>query len=606
MENKINSLINEYIKHKNISTEPKPDLVKYLLTFTRNKDFVPVSPFLNAKYLKDKSEEAYTTFTGIKDLTDGENKLIRFLIKTSELRKFHRKKIACSSKLELENRTCGSLKKVALGFKDEYFNESGIYKLKMNLEKHIFEMIFQIYQYGCIYSRLKNIVDLNSKSFLFFNDVIKEEIVEYEEMVLGQRNDVKAIDFYVYMWKEFNKLSVLNQLHDFFMEHPKQPFKIQHYFKNNPVVNKILKRCFYQIQANINEFINTGNFNDVFNEFFISKNTSPTDLWNAYTIDFGLLPACVSKENAGKILYIGKCVFLLNQNEDYFLTNEINANCNFFESDLNRIILEVNANMHERFIARYQVQKYILFAKDVFLHYRSDFIETLYAYLKNSNKSSDRYLHGKSISYSLENAFRDTFGEINDFAKQIDICILENEHAWDYITLFCKLEYPLNLIFTKEIIMKYVSVFKFLWRIKKLFNSLCQLKRKEFNSEGRIRIIIYINLLSSLYSYVFEDVINAHYKTDMSVYKMIIDDLRKSINKSLDQILDGIFQTQGMGKEEIDAFLSSLETLCISVSRINVNSVSDAEVSGHLKAFILKNCAQLKKSTLSGIISHLN
>lgn len=606
MENKLHKLVFEFLKHKNIQQEPSEEFIKYLLSFTKTKDHSPVSQFLNSKSIKQKSSFAYTLFTELKDINDTENKLLGFILKTSELRKYKRPKIANDNQKNKKTKIFGCLKKISLGLKDECFNEQSLFKVKKEIEKHVYEVLYQIHQYGCVYNRLKNIKNIQSMAFISFSDVIRNELVEYEENVLLQSDDSNPITFYVNLWKEFNKISVLNQIYDFFAEHPKQPFKILTYFKNNDVVNKIMESCIFQVQIKINDFINKGEFNDVFNEFFITKKIQTDDLWDVYNIDYGLLPTCVSLENAEKILYIGKCVFLLNRDDKFYSNHKIDIMSNFFQSDLDRILGEINKEVHVKFIIKNRIHDYILFAKDTFLHGRSDFIETLYRNLKSSNRNCDKYIHGKSISYSLENAFIDTFGEINSFAKQIDICILENEHAWDYITLFCKLDYPLNLIFTKEILMKYVSIFKFLWRIKKILNSFYQLKRKEFDPEGKVKIIVYINLLSKLYCYLFENVINIYYQTDTTKYKMIIDEIRKSLNLSLDNIINGIFQVSGNGKEEIDAFLSSLETLCISTSRINVLSVCDIETLQHLKNFVEKNSLLIKRGLLYGILAFIS
>ncbi|KAM0673120.1 hypothetical protein GVAV_003466 [Gurleya vavrai] len=182
--------------------------------------------------------------------------------------------------------------------------------------------------------------------------------------------------------------------------------------------------------------------------------------------------------------------------------------------------------------------------------------------------------------------------------SKIDVCILEHEEQWNHISLYCQLDFPTNLIFTKEIILKLVSIFKFLWRIKKIENLLKQLRKKDFDASGKIRILEYNNIIMKFYFYIFEEVIENEFKLEIKENLMMIDDLRKKINKILDNIFIKIFQAPKKGKEEMNNFLSSLEALCMSLGKLNITSFNDSDVRGYLKTFVSTFYPVLAGSTL--------
>ncbi|KAM0677796.1 Gamma-tubulin complex component 3 [Binucleata daphniae] len=417
-------------------------------------------------------------------------------------------------------------------------------------------------------------------------------------------------------------------------------------------INSIERIVAGHLNTMTNQLINTGNFVDIENEYFITKNKKIIDLWDVYTIDYGLIPYFIKESDAVKINYIGKSMYILNKTKKYETNYKINI---FVELKILDVIIEnVNEKMREVLSG---VKENLETVKNIFLFQRSDFVETLSMFL---NRHENKNLFNRTISYILENAMVNTFGRLNEFMKKIDVCILENEQSLNCISLFCQLNFPLNLIFTKEIILKLVGIFKFLWRVKKIENLIAQLRKKEIETNSKVKIIVYNNLINKLMFYFCYEVIEKEFvienvkqdnvkeynvkednvkeghkkeynakdvtaKQNIITYKiessnadicneyqysskyqqnkstnsgMIVDDMRQKINEMLDEIIKHTFQCPKNGKKDFDIFLASIETLLMLVGRTHVTSFTDDDVKKNLSVFVAKNEHLLKNTTL--------
>lgn len=595
MKNKVKDLLDTYLSNKKNPKISCSTFLNYLESFTACTDFHPIS---NKKVISLMDNNVKNIFYTLHDPSDSEMKLIYTLLKLSQLKKQTTPEFKKNEKIVEQNE---HIRKGALGFKIGVFDDFNIHKIKNETSPHKYEVIFEIYQMANIYLKLKSCTEFSSKSHMFFYEIVKEELKTYEQKVLEQRCNVSYLEFYVNLYQTFLRLKFINQINECFKENP---YKSIEYYKDNLLVKRIIGLCVKPINEMINSFINTGNFKDPQNEFFIVKNCNE----NIYSLDYGRIPYFVSKNIAEKILYTGKTIYFINKIEPFELEYDLCILNENFEYVLKNLIYNINKKMYAIFILKHNVKEILNQAKDIFLFNRSDFIETLFFLLKDFNSN-------KSITYILETALQSTFYTSNNFLKSIDVCILENE--CDYISLFCRLDFPENIIFTKEIVMKYVAIFKFLWKIKKIENSIKQLKRKEF--DNKIKIIQWQNLLYILYSYIFDiieteylaifehlkhvdailnnennpvieinDVKDGVFQNELVDYNLI-DNLKNIIHKSLDNILNKIFQMPNSGKREIDLFIASLESLTIGLSRLNVNTINDDEVKINLKDFLEKN-----------------
>ncbi|KAM0687489.1 Gamma-tubulin complex component 3, partial [Conglomerata obtusa] len=582
MKNKIIKLITEYKILVQNDTPISDKFVNYCLNYTQYKEGYPLSECKIKNLIKHKTLEVQNIYKQINKPNDNENKLIYILLCLTDLRKKIREKIDTNT---TEHKVCeyiSYLKKGALGFKIGIFDDFTMYKIKEHIDMHVYDVLFQIYQNANIYKKLKSNKKFFTRAQMNFNDIIEDNIKIYEQCVINQSLENGILGFYLGMWNCYLDLQYINQLNECFKENCKNPYKN---LKSITFENmEIMKYCTKHLNEFANDYINTGNFHDTFNEFFIVKK-SQTDPWAAYCIDYGLIPYFLNIEIVTQILYIGKCVYLINKSQIFTTDYKIDLFDKNLSKKLNQIILNTNIKINELLLNRKLIDDNLKTIKSIFLFRRSDFTETLSFYLKDYNRLENKEMLNRSISYILEKSLLTTFGSIDELMSKLDVCILDNEAHWNYISLYCQLEFPINLIFTREIILKLVAIFKFLWRFKKIENLLKQLKKKEFDTRSKIRILEYNNLIQKFYFYFFEEVIENEFKLHLNLNGMIVEDLRKKINNNLDIISQKLFQSVDNQKNEIDYFLNSLEILLMSLGKMNVFTINDEDVRISLNLF---------------------
>ncbi|KAF7684025.1 Gamma-tubulin complex component 3 [Astathelohania contejeani] len=605
MESKIQSLANEMFKIQGYPN-PSKDFLEYLYHFaTPRKQFLSTSINLPSYILKLAS-----------GLTAPEIKLVHFLYKLSTHRIKIREKFVSSALTDpLITEIEASIKKGALGFVVPLFEDAQISMLRSRIPCHLFQIVFDVLQKAQVYKKLKRFDGALSKAQLYFSELVRQELKNYEKAVIECDMRHGLLGFYLMMQEHYTRISVLNQLNECLNDNPKNPFSFLRFYQNNFLcsgegmltseIDEVIKCCSTQTNLLLNEWLYQGIINDVGKEFFIYKNEH-MDFWESYAVDYGLVPYFISPDLADKICYVGRCVNLLNEIEkrknnfiacNYITSQYISILDPNLEELIESLIFEVDEHIKKVFIEGCQLYKHLEYSRKLFLFGREDFIETLFYYLKErGSKISSK----RSVSYVLDLALADTFGRLDKFTEKIDVCLLNDSHGLDHISLFCQLDFPLNLILTKEVILKFVKIFKFLWRIKKIEGLLKRVIG--FNayfipeSGGKrpicVSMVEYLTVINKLSYYIKEEVINVHYKRIRSIDGMIVEGLRKGINEILDLILNKIFR--GKEKKQIDGFMEALEEMCINIKQ--GEDVDDRMVRNRFSEFV--KVADLENSSI--------
>ncbi|EPR78200.1 Spindle pole body protein Spc97/Spc98 family [Spraguea lophii 42_110] len=387
---------------------------------------------------------------------------------------------------------------------------------------------------------------------------------------------------------------------------------------NFNIIDEIIISCSYTINDKINSWIF---YNTLDNEFFVTETNNDVEFWNRFSINYSLIPFFLTHKTAEDILYIGKCILLLkhmgysiiyntNKGLEQNISNDINIENKNIENDgfsedifkfednknndkiinLNGIdILSINLEKEieninnyitgivmRLLIYDYKASEYLDFFKRTFLCSRGDFIEALVFNIKSSFCS-------RSISTVLDSAIDSSFKR-NDISKDLGIYIMDN-NSWEYITLFYRVSYPIDIIIGKEIILKLVEVFKFLWRFKRMEKLLLNLKKRNLSTK-------YYLLIQQFYFYFYYEVIEKYW-TDLKYNG--VDLLRRNINKNLDKILFCIFQNKDNGRDEINYFLESLEIYC---QNCNDSNFDDTTLKDSIKLLYNKIKPIIENTTL--------
>ncbi|WEL39750.1 gamma-tubulin complex component [Encephalitozoon hellem] len=500
-----------------------------------------------------------------------------------------------------------NVKRGALGIEVSYFTESSLAFIKENAGTHIYSIVFQIYQNACIYKKLKSETFFSSKAHSHFYEIVREELQRYEKSVIEQ--DEELLSFYTGMYSMYIRIQIVHQLNECFRDNPKKPFEFLrfNFISNHPFYRRVLESSCLHINTCLREFLFTGCFRDETCEFFISRKAS-IDPWEEFSIDFGLVPYFINNRVAQKILYIGKCSSLLGgysaekmvgldnllqvqvstkdqgkvvqshsllDEEEESSDKHIDILNPDLEESIDIMLYKINKKVDRVFLRNPSISSQIGGIKNTFLFGRCDFIETLFLYLKDSKD-----LSRKSFSYILDLAIRNTYGGVDEFTSKLGVYIVDDENKYENFALFCQVDYPASIIVTKESILKLVTIFQFLWKLKRVEHLLLRVSKMEMQKKLKIKVISYKTLLYKISYFVFEEVIARKWKFFSAVDEMPLDGLRLGIERALDEVI-GICQIGGC----IEALLDSMKNSLMDVGT-GSSLFKDSRIQGKLSELI--------------------
>lgn len=442
----------------------------------------------------------------------------------------------------------------------------------------MYNIATQIYAKSLIYKKLKieeqSPINLFHKSFL---EDCAPILKEYENLVIGSKNDF--LSFHNGMYLMYQKLNKISRINDLIKE--RRCFKTPVsgvdnipciFLDSNVIDNDVFdfRESFYRVYNNfIRGYLTDGTISDTHGDFFIKNNV----------LDYGLIPPFISKSLAEDIVYVGSHTDFLRRLGSLFLDNSIVEIIQNFDISkqssknyIKIILMNINNLLKIHFIEKYKIFDLLDFIDSTFLFDRSDFIENLFISLKNARKVSK-----KNILLILENSLSFSFPKNVYFNSLFDIFLDKNEFS-----IYLKLDFPISFIIDEGLVMKLVSIFKFLWKLKKVDH----LSR-------RIKNPFYINLVQKLLYYVHNEVIiRPDYVWDNLDHS--IDVLRMNINKRIDYIIKNLFISTKDAR--IENLIDAMETCFIKTGKGEV--FNDSEVQTCLKSFYNNSKTMLDGSYL--------
>jgi gamma-tubulin complex component 3 len=248
----------------------------------------------------------------------------------------------------------------------------------------------------------------------------------------------------------------------------------------NPEVSELVGRVLQEVSKPIFEMIKSwmtkGEFYDPFHEFFIMANSAAEDLWrDGYCLHDDMVPAYLTAPIVAKILLTGKSVSFLNrccgveELLDFGELREVAGLHKWVEEAAvvaNNQLVRVMIDKY-RFLDHCEaLRKYLLMGQGDFHH---SLIESLWDELA-LNASA---IYGTNLVALLEGAIRASNAQYDDseFLSRLDVRLLEaspGEIGWDVFTLEYHMEAPLSTVFTAAVLEKYLRLFKFFWKLKRV------------------------------------------------------------------------------------------------------------------------------------------
>lgn len=556
---------------RNSASSPSPLFLQSCRRYLDPSPFTPVLDDAVEKMIKRRSYRAYLIYKRIRRA--GTARMLCYVLVAM-----------CDERHSIVQELNRNVKKGALGLSVSYFTDTNITLLREHLDTHLYGIVFQIHQNACVYTKLRATASFHSKAHLNFYEIVRRELGEYERCVVEQEDEL--LSFYVGMYSPYIRLQIMHQLNECFRDNPRRPFGFLRLDlrSDNRFYGEMVRASSMHIDSCVREFISTGDFVDDNKEFFICK-SGDACLWNRFTIDFGLVPYFVSNGVVERILYIGKCVALLREdrrpqcNEDGWGPRDysrISVLSPSLEDDVDEVLREINRKVECVLRDSIDVYGHIESARQVFLFGRGDFIETLFSFLRDTRRVSR-----KSLSYILDAAIRDTYGRLDGFTSRLGVYLVDNENRYENFALLYQVDYPISLVLTREIVLKLVSVFQFLWRLKRIEHLLLRISRGGMDRHTRIRISSYTGLVHRISYFVFEEVISQKWRLSPASSTMPLDGLRVGIEKAL----DGIMSEGRIGEKGFEQLLAALESSLMDVGT-GSSSFNDGGVQNALRGFL--------------------
>ncbi|XP_023329141.1 gamma-tubulin complex component 3 homolog [Eurytemora carolleeae] len=264
--------------------------------------------------------------------------------------------------------------------------------------------------------------------------------------------------------------------------------------KLNVCVSTLLTAACRPLYTMLIRWILDGSLEDPHQEFFIASEPGIQGeaLWHhKYTVRKSMIPRFISLEWSRKILSTGKSINFLRSvcldNSPLLGRQKIIARleetdpASLFSCDVDNPLLEVAGDAFRqtgqhvldimfnkfKFMSHLAaLRKYLLLGQGDIMRYLLDLLDT-----ELSQPATELYPH--NLAGILETAIRSTNTqyEDTDILERLDVRLLEiqpGDSGWDVFSLDYKVSGPIGVVFTPDIMTRYLMLFNTLWRAKRM------------------------------------------------------------------------------------------------------------------------------------------
>jgi len=279
-------------------------------------------------------------------------------------------------------------------------------------------------------------------------------------------------------------------------------------------IRRIMKQVVVPIRQMLNQWIFHGEIEDPYKEFFIATSRSCLEsshepLWHEmYNLNKLMFPGFISVDQAKKILITGKAVNLVKQifeDTSYIPGNEIlrksfeskevellfnderkSADKGEFQKLLQSAYHEMSQKALKLLFENYHFMDHLKGLRKFLLLGQGDFIIQLMDLLVHELEKPAQNLKLLNLKNLLNCAIRATNAQFldEDVIERIDVRFSDSlqETGWDIFTLDYQTTGPINTILNVTFMEHYSSLFKYLWRSKRVEYVLTFLKKKQMKN----------------------------------------------------------------------------------------------------------------------------
>lgn len=248
----------------------------------------------------------------------------------------------------------------------------------------------------------------------------------------------------------------------------------------------------------LRQWIYDGELSDPYNEFFVIEQDShikgvgevdtrrapATSVWeDKYKLEDTMIPSIMSEELARKVFLIGKSLNFIRYGcgdsawvEAYCkdASKELRyGDTATLESSIDKAYTATMARLIHLMDSKFQLFEHLRALKKYLLLGQGDFIALLMESLSSNldRPAGSQYRH--TLTAQLEHAIRGSNAQYDspEVLRRLDARLLELSHGdigWDVFALEYKVDAPVDVIITPWASRKYLTVFNFLWRVKRV------------------------------------------------------------------------------------------------------------------------------------------
>lgn len=265
----------------------------------------------------------------------------------------------------------------------------------------------------------------------------------------------------------------------------------------NDFMNRLLRRVCSPLFEMVRSWVLEGELEDIFAEFFVlGQPVKAESLWReGYRLHAAMLPAFISQSLAQRILRTGKSInFLRVCCEDQGWadaateaaaaagTSTRRGGLGYGETDaLESLVTEaakrIDRHLLDVMFKQYKFKEHCLAIKRYLLLGQGDFVQYLMDIVGPDLFEPANTISSFKLAGLLESAIRSSNAQYDDpdILDRLRVKMMPHntgDRGWDVFSLEYDARVPLNTVFTESVMSRYLRIFNFLWKLRRVEHSL--------------------------------------------------------------------------------------------------------------------------------------
>ncbi|KAH7512368.1 hypothetical protein FEM48_Zijuj12G0083400 [Ziziphus jujuba var. spinosa] len=269
----------------------------------------------------------------------------------------------------------------------------------------------------------------------------------------------------------------------------------------DPLVHEFMRRLLRRVCSPLFEMVRSwvleGELEDIFAEFFVlGQPVKAESLWReGYMLHAGMLPSFISQSLAQRILRTGKSINFLRvccedrgwaeaatESAAAAGTSTRRGGLGYGETDALESLVDEAAKRIDKHLLdviynRYKFKEHCLAIKRYLLLGQGDFVQYLMDIVGPELSEPANTISSFQLAGSLETAIRSSNAQYDDpdILDRLRVKMMPHgtgDKGWDVFSLEYDARVPLDTVFTESVMAKYLRIFNFLWKLRRVEHAL--------------------------------------------------------------------------------------------------------------------------------------